>query len=712
MNCKLEIERRGPAGLRQITACALALGQLALLAFGGEDDAALKRRLADLTSRARKWDDQREGKSDRGFLVNYPLLKLKLEKAQLSLAKGGYYSWRPSSAEADLADSELLLRMLDQGREAYAGATGLQERAYLSEIDDSAQPYWLFVPKQYSPGQAWPLLVFLHGYDPSMSKIDPWLPFSDVLALAQEKGCLLLIPYGRRNTDFVGVGEEDVLRSMAETKKLFRIDDNRVYLSGVSMGGYGVYAVGLHYPDLFAALAPICGRTDHYFWKELDRSEVEPFKRFLIDADNPVDLAVNARSLPVHAVQGQRDSLVNVEHSRRMAELMKKIGYSITFDEVADEDHWIYFQLYPYRVTFDWLVGKVRDPFPKQVVYRTYSPKYHRAYWVEIERFVEAALPAEIRASCLEDNRIEVKVENVRRFSLTLSSKLVDLTKPVSVFTNGLESFQGKVKEGDRVTVFLGQTESTGPSQTPEKTPALCGPIKEVFNAPILLVYGSHGTAAETKAAKDKADRMAKEWQEFADGLPPIKPDRQVSDQDLQKRNLVLFGDARTNALIGQVAKSLPLSYDGEAVQIGQTKVPLKGRGFLMTCPNPLNPARLLLVQTGEFWGSALPINHKFDLLPDFIVYAPTPEYDGTDQFLVAGFLNNNWRFDEKLTCWRERTKRPTPKPKPSVGNVGVEFFSPEREAAEAGARPSRPPEERSGTGAGPSTPDKERHEP
>jgi len=56
---------------------------------------------------------------------------------------------------------------------------------------------------------------------------------------------------------------------------------------------------------------------------------------------------------------------------------------------------------------------------------------------------------------------------------------------------------------------------------------------------------------------------------------------------------------------------------------------------------------RLAVFCTGRFWGDALPINHKFDLLPDFIVYSSEVDAsDKTNRFLCAGFFDKDWRFD------------------------------------------------------------------
>ena len=72
----------------------------------------------------------------------------------------------------------------------------------------------VWVPADYDPARRWPLIVFLHGYVPDTSLIKPWVLQEAKERVAADNGAILLTPYGRRNSDFQGVGEVDVLRSI------------------------------------------------------------------------------------------------------------------------------------------------------------------------------------------------------------------------------------------------------------------------------------------------------------------------------------------------------------------------------------------------------------------------------------------------------------------------------------------------------------------
>ena len=87
------------------------------------------------------------------------------------------------------------------------------------------KPYYIALPTGYTPLKKWPMLVFLHGYSPSISKINPWILSEDLIEDAQQRGFIVAMPYGRRNSDFVQWGEDDVLRVREEAMRLFAVDE-------------------------------------------------------------------------------------------------------------------------------------------------------------------------------------------------------------------------------------------------------------------------------------------------------------------------------------------------------------------------------------------------------------------------------------------------------------------------------------------------------
>ncbi|MEW6302448.1 MAG: prolyl oligopeptidase family serine peptidase [Verrucomicrobiota bacterium] len=187
--------------------------------------------------------------------------------------------------------------------------------------------YLEFLPQGYEPRgkKRWPLILFLHGAGergddvqkvsvhgpPKLVKTKPDLPF--VIISPQ-------CPAGKRWV------KEDLLAFLDGILKQYRVDTNRVYLTGLSMGGYGTWSLGAAYPDRFAAIAPICGGGE------------------IIDVLlGSRERAAALKSLPVWAFHGAKDTTVPLEESERMVAALKRAGckdVKLTVYPDAKHDSW------------------------------------------------------------------------------------------------------------------------------------------------------------------------------------------------------------------------------------------------------------------------------------------------------------------------------------------------------------------------------------
>ena len=355
--------------------CVVVMAVAASGAFAQEPPApaAGHQQIAALAAAIQRLEATYPNKHSLAYQVDLPLARLKLRKARLLATTTFYGLTRVSTAEEVQAGLDLLA-MLERG-EVYRPPLGsLSELAYLAENDGTVQPYYVHIPERYDPQAQWPLIVFLHGYVPSITMLDPWVLSEDVCQVAEDNGCLLMIPYGRRNTDFQGIGEVDVFRSIAETQELYNIDPARIYLSGVSMGGMGSWTIGLRYPGFFAAVAPISGQTDMFRWWKgrafgWDREKMPPCKQFLVEWDNALELAPNLRAQPFFCQHGENDSLIPVEESRSMVQRAEELGTPVKYYEFPNASHYIYWDLPCFRNAWEWVKDFRLDPSPPRITF-------------------------------------------------------------------------------------------------------------------------------------------------------------------------------------------------------------------------------------------------------------------------------------------------------------------------------------------------------
>lgn len=501
----------------------------------------------------------------------------------------------------------------------------LHERAYRAANDGSPQGFWVALPRDYSPAKKWPLVVFLHGYSPSISKLSPWILDEVTLSNATNRGMIVVMPYGRRNSDFVQWGQDDVLAVKRECSTIYSVDASRVYLTGTSMGGFGAYAVALHTPGQWAAVAPISGRTDFDLWFKMKREFLPAWKRLLFDADDPRTLIDNARNTPFFTQHGALDRTVSVEHSRLFAVDAARVQMPFEYMETPGAGHESTFQFPALGRAFEWLSEQPPRQTPRQISIVSGDLREARNDWAQIEAFGDYSRIGKLDAR-VEGNSVKVQTQNVARFSLDL--------KGFALGTVNLEVDGAAVGDFDS-SVPLSWS---APDAKTGKSPSKCGPFKSLMRDPFTLVYGDE---------RDRRDAMkfAREWEECADGTAVVKAASTVSGADKRERNLILFGTRESNPLLGEIAEALPLELRANGFRQGTTVMEGKNLGLRLVWRSPWSKERLLGVCSGAWWGNDLPVNHKWDLLPDYMVYrGDAHDKDDTNVSVVAGNFDGDWK--------------------------------------------------------------------
>ena len=549
-----------------------------------------------------------------------PNSKLAIEKIKL-FVDGILSGSVDADAEVAKELTELVARarefmpIEEQGKDPYAGRSGYMERGYTSAIDDGVQPYITAVPEGAVKDNAdtFPLIVFLHGYDPNMNK-HRWWEARDYATVCARNNCFLAIPFGRLNTDFQSVGEVDVLDVINEMKAHYRIDPDRVYLCGISMGGMGVYSLAAHHPNDFAAAMILAGRADSPLQNNTALDNFAPFKQWLIQIDNPISLCENLTNLPMRIYHGQDDNVVPATQAMRMSAALKKAGCDAKLLLVPG-GHRSGFDILREDEPVRWLLSNKRNPSPALHHLKTFSLQFLGDAWVKTTGEL-APIDVEWKGGGKDQIEIIKKSANVLDFG----------------FPN-IMSYEN------------------------QKSPALCGPVRQAICAPFTLVYGTKGTPAANELNKKNAQRFEDEWFQFTRSHAKIKPDADVTAEEKRDRNLFLFGEEQDNALHAELAKDLPLTIKNGTVTIGEKTTPLDGKGIMYIYPSAFsNRKRAVVICAGVPYGEKIGVNHKLDLVPDFLFYNGAAfDTDGTstNSAVCAGFFSNDWKLDSKTTWWQ-----------------------------------------------------------
>ncbi|HET9528908.1 MAG TPA: prolyl oligopeptidase family serine peptidase [Blastocatellia bacterium] len=252
------------------------------------------------------------------------------------LANSGEINPDRINFKTEIKEALSLLDSLDAGKNPFETRRGDFRRAYLSKVDDTLQPYRIFVPSSYDGTKAFPLVIALHGMGGDENSYFDSYQQGTFKVEAGRRGYIVACPKGRQPASmYLGPAEKDVLDVIAEVRRDYKIDADRIYMTGHSMGGYGTWSIAMNHPDLFAALAPVAG------------------------GGNPTGMAKIAH-IPQFVVHGDDDKTVPVDRSRVMVAAGKERGAEIKYLEIPGGDH-ITVAHRTFKDVFDWFDAHKRN---------------------------------------------------------------------------------------------------------------------------------------------------------------------------------------------------------------------------------------------------------------------------------------------------------------------------------------------------------------
>jgi len=546
-------------------------------------------------------------------------------------------------------DAKAGARAMREGRDWFATHTGHAVKAYRCEHDKTLQPYSVYVPRAYDPNTSWPLVVSLHGVGENH-----WLNLRRLFGEGNRPGetdkqakkfmpplrdvpMLVACPNGRDVFGYEGLGEEDVWRVVGDVKRAYNVDDTRIYLTGDSMGGGGAWRLGLLYPDRFAAIAPVCGPSDYRYMPQTPK-RLAPYQRTMFEAFSAINHAENALNLPVHVFQGIWDQVIPPANSSAMFRRLSDLGYRAAYTQYSAVGHNSWDDAYARGSIFDWFAQYRRDPCPRHVIYKNVVFQPSGAYWVRIDAPDKPRRFSTIEAAA-KDNRLTVRVQNVRRFSLRLDRRLVNVDEPVSVTINGRMLPRVWVEEPKPIAFEIAADGQFWRAFKPFDPPLLPGlGLRPILDWHI-YVYGASGTPRET-ALNRRVARRAADWGKSFDGRWPVMSDAEATTADLCSANAVLIGTPANNRLLARMADRLPIAVGRDSFRVGRSCYGGERAGLMMIYRNPLAPGRYVFIQSA--FAAAGYANLRLnmpDAPPDYVLF------DGRGKIARAGFFDFSWQF-------------------------------------------------------------------
>jgi pimeloyl-ACP methyl ester carboxylesterase len=593
-----------------------------------------------------------------------PGLRFRFDVADCWLSGSADLSrWRRLPVLVD--EAEKIVDALARGTDWFDAQRGRLTKAYLAPEDDSLQPYRLEVPADYDGSKPFPLVVLLHGYGGPGLTFDLWYE----IGLRESKtpprpGYITVIPYGRGNTGWVLLGRNDVFHVVDEVRRSYRIDPDRVYVQGFSMGGSGTWYLATRYPDRWAACGPQAGGVGLGAWRKFGDRKTQPETRQdrLSVAGSQMFALENLLDLPTACYHGVDDETVGYENTEAAFQRLRELRYEAALFAAVREGHTMPQALRDGLI--DWMLKFKRDAAPERIVYRTCDLRHNAAYWVEIDELVEDYRLAEVKADWSDPARIAVEASNVRRLTLRLDPKRFPKSVPLTVSVNGKEvdvahppSGVSSTQPGGWVHLVIaddGKDWSRSDEQYRAgliKRHGLSGPISEAFGDRFLIVYGTTGGAEATEVNRAEAQALAErmtgaDWGQYYGKFTP-RADNEITDADVASSNLILFGGPDCNGFTRRIAEGLPVKLSGgkpafRGKELGGADVAVR---FIY--PNPANPGRYVVVHCGATPAAIRNIARAGSDL-DWLVFDAESSRRRSERkdppYSDAGFFDRDWR--------------------------------------------------------------------
>lgn len=280
--------------------------------------------------------------------------------------------------------SASLARMAAGANERYVPGPGYHEAIFVSTPEISTesgdngllQRYGVYLPTNYDEDRPTPTQFWLHfrgGTAHTAAHVVPGV-FWD---MGERQGAIVITPHGRGTSGwYVGKSGVDIEQVWADSHKRFAIDENRTYVAGHSMGGYGSWLLGVMHPDWFAAASPASPPPTQGAWTGLDLGEECDGPPCFVEANGgdarsqwTYPLLENLRHVPYAIHHGAQDELVPVSGVTMMAKRLQDLGYRYRYYLQHGQEHYGPPAVDQWSETADYMNRFVRNPNPARVTY-------------------------------------------------------------------------------------------------------------------------------------------------------------------------------------------------------------------------------------------------------------------------------------------------------------------------------------------------------
>jgi hypothetical protein len=550
---------------------------------------------------------------------------------------------------------------LSAGRTPWLEKSGQVALGYVSRIDGSVQPYGVTLPPKFAENSAqrFRLDAWFHGRAEKLSEVNFIAGVSKSPGEFAGPNAILLSLYGRYCNGSKFAGETDFHEALADVKSRFPIDEDRIVIRGFSLGGHSAWQIGSHFAADWAAVAPGAGFSESREFLtmfEKDKLTFTPWEEKLWQLYDAPPYAKNLRNVPVIAYSGDKDK--QKQASDLMAGVLRKVGVDLVHVIGPDTAH----KYHPdakreINRLVDLAAARGRDPLPRRVSLATPTLRYNRQAWLQVDALDEHWKLAELEGT-LREREIAITSSNTRALRVTIPtgrSPFFPGEPPPVIVIDG-QRLAGPLPGSDRSYTAAFHREGRRwvagalPDSELRKRSGLQGPIDDAFMDSFLIVTPeSRTTSAEVNSwVRAEQTRAIKEWRRQFRGDARVRLDNTITDADIAANNLILWGDPRGNAVFKRIADRLPITWTEQSITVGKQTFPADKHALIAIYPNPLNPKRYVVINSGFTFREYDFLNNarQTPKLPDWAVIdvSTKPDARTPGKIVAADFFDESWK--------------------------------------------------------------------
>jgi poly(3-hydroxybutyrate) depolymerase len=531
------------------------------------------------------------------------------------------------------------------------------KETFISRMDGSVQYYGVNPPADIKTKPA--LFLSLHGAGVEA--------INQANAYSHKNWGYIVCPTNRRPYGFnwENWGRLDGLEVYNIAMNKFGIDENRVYLTGHSMGGHGTWQLGINYSDKFAAIGPSAGWISIWGYRIGTRADSSAVSQMLMRSAKHSDtyaFTTNLKENGIYIIHGDADDNVRPEQAKSIMENLDKIGKDYVYHEEPGAGHWWDNSEEPgadcvdWKPLFDFFAHRaVADNDKVRIIdFVTANPAVSsKRNWIEIINQEQQQKMSHINIS-LEyfSRKFTGTTENISM--LQIDASMLPKGAPVNIDLDK-QLLSGIDLPADNIISLRKESGTwvvSGKYNKADKNPVRLGNLRESLNYDVVFVFGTKGDKEENKWAFEKARYDAERlWYQGNASIEVIKDD----DFDAAKfkdRSVVLYGNSETNSAWNKLLGDSPVQVNSKRIKVGDKEF----RGDDLTClfirPRKDSEAASVGVVSGtgvegmRLANFAL-YHHPYISFPDITVYNSGILNSDNNGVKLTGYFGNDWSIEK-----------------------------------------------------------------